>query len=49
MLMAEMSSATKESGEQVERIMVLAATAALLPLLEPFISVAVIDFATFGV
>jgi hypothetical protein len=48
-LMTEMPSTTKESREQVERIMVLSPATTLLPLFEPFISVAVVDLATFRV
>lgn len=42
-----MSAAAEESAEDVEGVMVSSATA-LLPLLESFVPILVVDFAGFG-
>jgi hypothetical protein len=46
-LMAEMTPTAEEAGEEVEGIMVLPAPATLLTLLEPLVSILVVDFAGF--
>ena len=46
--MAEMPAATEESREEVEWVMMVA-TAALLPLLQAFMAVLVVDLAGLGV
>lgn len=47
-LVSEVSATAEKSREQVERIM-LPATAALLPLLQSFVAIAVIDLPSLGV
>jgi hypothetical protein len=45
--MAEVTPTAEEAGEEVKGIMVLPAPATLLTLLEPLVSILVVDFAGF--
>ena len=47
-LVAKVTAATKEAGEEVEWIMVVS-SASLLSLLQSFMSILIVDFAGFGV